>query len=111
MQTTEYLKIVVTVPESHAGSVREALGKAGGGQIGNYSYCSFSSKGVGRFLPNEQAKPFLGQKGALEEIIEERIEVTCAVSILEQVLSALRKAHPYEEPAIDLYPLYSRTKT
>lgn len=107
MQKPNFLKVVVTVPESHADQVREALGKAGAGQIGSYSSCSFSSKGIGRFRPNDQANPFIGQKGVLEEVVEERIEVTCAASLLKQVLRALRKAHPYEEPAIDLYPLYS----
>lgn len=107
MQKPNFLKVVVTVPESHADQVREALGKAGAGQIGSYSSCSFSSKGIGRFRPNDQANPFIGQKGVLEEVVEERIEVTCAASLLKQVLQALRKAHPYEEPAIDLYPLYS----
>ena len=99
------VKIVVTVPESHADIVREAMGKAGAGKVGNYSFCSFSVKGTGRFLPNEKAKPHIGQAGRLEEVTEERIEVTCDQDILENVIKAIKSVHPYEEIALDIYPL------
>ncbi len=59
------VKIVVFVPKSHTKEVLEAVGKSGGGVIGNYSYCSFSTEGVGRFKPNEKATPFIGKFGKL----------------------------------------------
>ncbi len=105
-QHSEYVTIVITVPESHADIFREAMGKAGAGKVGNYSYCSFSVKGIGRFLPNTSAHPEMGKAGALEEVIEERIETVCHKEFLEQVLEAIKKAHPYEETVIDIYPVY-----
>ncbi len=102
---TKYVKIAVTVPESHADIVREAMGKSGAGKIGNYSFCSFSVKGIGRFLPNEKAKPHIGRVGKLEEVAEERIEVTCNREKIEEVVKAIKKVHPYEEVALDIYPL------
>ena len=99
------VKIVVFVPETHTNIVREAMGQAGAGKIGNYSYCSFSSRGVGRFKPNDGANPFIGEVGKLEEVIEERIEVICSRAELSKVINAMKKAHPYEEIAFDVYAL------
>lgn len=82
------------------------MGSAGAGKVGNYSYCSFSVKGIGRFIPNEKAHPYLGEKGVLEEVIEERIETICSKDILEHVLKEIKKVHPYEETVIDIYPIY-----
>lgn len=98
-------KLVVTVPETHADLVREALGKAGAGKAGNYDFCSFTSRGVGRFRPNDEANPTIGEAGKFEEVTEERIEVSCDEGNLKHVVSELRKVHPYEEPVIDIYPL------
>lgn len=99
------LKIVVTVPETDADKLREAIGNADGGRIGNYTHCSFSVKGVGRFKPEDGANPTIGEVGRLEEVVEERIEVTCEENKLNDVIAAIRKVHPYEEPAIDVYPI------
>ncbi len=98
-------KVIVTVPGGEADDLRQAIGDAGGGKIGNYKYCSFSVKGTGRFLPTEGANPTIGQVGHPEEIIEERIEITCSGDNLEEVVAAIRKAHSYEEPSIDVYEL------
>jgi|SRR3989338_9378883 len=98
-------KIVVYVPKMHAKVVREAIGKAGGGKIGNYSFCSFSSEGIGRFLPQKGAKPTIGKIGRLEEVKEAKIEVTCANELVAKVVKAIRGAHPYEEPVIDIWPI------
>lgn len=100
-------KVVVTVPEKDADQLRKVIGEAGGGRARNYSFCSFSVKGVGRFLPEKGAKPAVGEVGKLEEVVEERIEVTCERSISADVVAAIREAHPYEEPVIDVYPLLS----
>ena len=102
------MKIVVFAPLSHADVIRKALAEAGAGHIGNYDSCSFSSRGIGRFRGGEDTKPFIGEPGKLEEVEEERIETICPAQKLEEVLAAVKKAHPYEEPAIDVYPLLNR---
>jgi len=98
-------KIVVFVPVSHANAVREAIGRAGGGRLGNYSCCSFSVRGVGRFRPEPGAQPAIGQVGRLEEVQEERIEITCDSVLVRDVVAAIISAHPYEEPALDVWAL------
>lgn len=101
----EKVKIVVGVPETHGDVVRKVLANAGAGKIGNYSHCSFTVKGIGRFLPLETAKPAIGELGKLEEVVEERIETVCLKKELEKVIAAVRQVHPYEEPVIDVYQL------
>lgn len=101
------VKIVVFVPKTHTDIVRQAMGDAGAGRIGNYSHCSFSIDGVGRYKPTEGAKPFIGEVGKFEEVQEERIECVCEKNKAKGVIAAMRKAHPYEEVAFDIYPLLS----
>ncbi len=98
-------KIVIYVPESSGDAVRSAMGEAGAGRIGNYDHCSFSVKGTGRFRPLDGASPAIGSIGRLESVEEERIETVCGEDRLKGVLKAIRAAHPYEEPAIDVYPI------
>lgn len=98
-------KLVVTVPLTHADVVREAMGKAGAGRVGKYEFCSFSVRGTGRFRPLEGASPAIGFVGSLEEVEEERIEVTCDREVLDDVIAAIKSVHPYEEIAIDVYAL------
>jgi hypothetical protein len=98
-------KIVVFVPVSHADAMREAIGRAGGGKLGRYSYCSFSVRGIGRFRPEEGAQPAIGQVGKLEEVEEERIEITCDTLLVRDVVAAIVSAHPYEEPVLDVWAL------
>jgi hypothetical protein len=105
MEQSKIVKIVVFVPESHTDAVREAMGKAGAGKIGNYTFCSFSSKGTGRFKPGEGAHPSIGEVGKLEAVPEERIETVCERSKLADVIKAIEGSHPYEEVALDIYPL------
>ena len=101
----ETVKLVVFVPETHADIVREAMGKAGAGLIGDYKHCSFSVKGIGRFTPFETAHPAIGKAGKKEEVVEERIETVCYKKNLDKIIDAIKKAHPYEEVAFDVYPL------
>ena len=101
----EIVKIIVFVPLTHADIVRRALGEAGAGKIGNYSFCSFSTRGIGRFLPGEEAHPAIGMVGEFEEVEEERIEVNCPKAMLAEVIAAMKAVHPYEEVAYDIYPL------
>lgn len=103
--TTKNVKIVVFVPETHTDVVREAMGKAGAGKIGNYSHCTFSSKGTGRFRPEQGADPHIGKIGTFEEVAEERIETICARENLVAVIVAIKEVHPYDEVALDVYPL------
>jgi hypothetical protein len=84
-------KLVVYVPEDHAEELREAMGKAGAGKIGNYSHCTFTLKGVGRFKPEEGANPTQGEVGKLEEVVEDRIETVCTGEVLAEVLRAIRE--------------------
>lgn len=101
----DLVKFVIFVPETHAALVREALGKAGAGKVGNYKYCSFSVKGIGRFMPLTGANPAIGTINKLEEVIEDRIETICRKDELENILKAVKEVHPYEEIAYDIYPL------
>ena len=98
-------KIVVYVPESYADKMREAIGNAGAGRIGNYSNCTFTIKGTGRFKPEEGSNPTIGKVGELTAVPEDRIETVCKEDVLKQVLKAIKEAHPYEEPATDIYPI------
>ncbi|MEZ5537783.1 MAG: NGG1p interacting factor NIF3 [Thiolinea sp.] len=102
---SQYVKIAVFVPAENADDVREALGRAGAGKKAgsNYSYCTFSTKGTGRFLPEQGANPHLGKVGSLEAVAEERIETICARAILPEVLAAMKAVHPYEEVAYDVW--------
>lgn len=106
LELSEYVTIVITVPETHADAVRKAMGQAGAGKVGDYSFCSFSVKGIGRFMPNKGANPYLGKEDVLEEVVEERIETVCHRLVLQKVLDEIKKAHPYEETVIDIYPVY-----
>ena len=101
----ELVKIVVFVPEENADEVREALGEAGAGQIGEYSFCSYSLKGVGRFKPSTCANPHIGTSGKLESVDEERIEVACEKEQAAKIIETIKKVHPYEEVVIDIYPM------
>jgi dinuclear metal center YbgI/SA1388 family protein len=98
-------KLVVYVPKENSEELREALGKAGAGHIGNYSHCSFSTEGKGRFLPGNNSDPHIGQVGKVEEVAEEKIETIYPRSIERKVLKAMFTHHPYEEVAYDIYSL------
>lgn len=99
------VRITTTIPPKDADALREALGKAGAGVIGEYSFCSFSVLGKGRFKASENADPHIGKLGEFEIVDEEQIEVTCKRDQAKQVIAALRAAHPYEEPIVEISPL------
>ena len=94
---------VVSVPVEHADAVRASLHDAGAGKLGNYSHCSFSYRGVGRFKPETGAQPTIGAIGNLMAVEEERIEVLCERAKVAAVIEAMKKAHPYEEPAFHFF--------
>ena len=98
-------KLCVNVPLVSADAVREAIGRAGGGKLGNYSFCSFSIRGTGRFKPEAGANPSVGEVGKMESVEEERIEVVMDAVVLEDVIAAMKEVHPYEEVAYEVYAL------
>jgi hypothetical protein len=100
-------KLVVFVPREALNEVREALFAAGAGRIGNYEHCSWYGEGTGTFLGGEGTSPNVGQPGREERVAELRLETVFPSERQEEVLAALRRAHPYEEPAFDVYELVS----
>ena len=98
-------KWVVFVPVTDADAVRDALFDAGAGTIGDYSRCSWAVEGTGQFLPSAGASPTIGVVGALEHVAETRVEVIAPARRRAAILSAMRSAHPYEEPAFDVLTL------
>ncbi|MCI8546904.1 MAG: hypothetical protein HFJ44_06710 [Clostridia bacterium] len=99
------VKITVTVPHEHTKAVRDAICNAGAGVIGNYTYCTVSHECTGTFKPTDKANPYIGEKNKIEFVKEEKIETICDIKIAKKVIQELRKAHPYEEPAINIIPL------
>lgn len=108
-QTGKLLKIVTFVPQAHAAAVKEAMWKAGAGHIGNYDSCSYSVRGTGTFRALDGANPFVGTQGEIHSEPEERVEVIVPSWRKGAVLSALKSAHPYEEPAFDVIALGNDT--
>jgi dinuclear metal center YbgI/SA1388 family protein len=100
-------KLVVFVPVESASEVANAIFAAGAGWIGNYSNCGFQTPGTGSFLPLEGSNPAIGKKGAVEKVTEMRFETIVPAEKLDDVLAAMKKTHPYEEPAFDVFRLYS----
>lgn len=98
-------KWVIYVPAEHAEVVRAAVFAAGAGEIGDYSRCSWSVTGIGQFLPRDGATPTIGNVGSVERVAEDRVEVVAPARARGEVHAALRSAHPYEEPAFDIFAL------
>jgi dinuclear metal center YbgI/SA1388 family protein len=98
-------KLVTFSPKNNATAIREALSAAGAGAIGNYEQCSFTTEGVGTFMPNEMAKPYIGKVNELHHEDEIKIEMVFPFYLEAQVLGALRNSHPYEEIAFEIYAL------
>lgn len=98
-------KLIVHVPVTSSDKVREALGNVGAGKIGNYDFCSFTYRGVGRFRGNKNSNPAIGESGKIEEVEEDVLEVIVGENILLKVIEELKKVHPYEEPAYEVIKL------
>lgn len=88
------------VPKSHLEKTKTAIFKAGAGNINNYSCCCWQTKGQGQFFPLKNSNPFLGTKGKISRVVEYKVETVCEKRHLTKVIAALKKAHPYEEPAL-----------
>jgi dinuclear metal center YbgI/SA1388 family protein len=100
-------KLVVFAPRNALAKVSNAIFQAGAGWIGNYSHCGFTSQGLGSFLPLEGSNPAIGKKGKLEKTEEVRFETIVPKDKLADCINAMKKAHPYEEPAFDCFKLYN----
>jgi dinuclear metal center YbgI/SA1388 family protein len=100
-------KWIIYVPRENAEAVRAAVFDAGAGHFGDYSHCSWSVTGIGQFLPHKGATPAVGSVGNVERVDEDRFEVVAPARLRADVLSAMRTAHPYEEPAFDIFALVS----
>lgn len=98
-------KLVVFVPEEALDAVRDALFAAGAGRIGDYTRCSWYTPGTGTFLGGESSAPTVGVQGREERVPELRLETVFPAELHDEVVAALRSAHPYEEPAFDVYEL------
>jgi hypothetical protein len=98
-------KLIVFVPAESLDVLRDALFEAGAGRIGAYERCSWYTEGTGTFLGGEGADPAVGEAGREERVPELRLETVFPAEAHEQVIAALRRAHPYEEPAFDVYEL------
>ncbi|MDI6829137.1 MAG: Nif3-like dinuclear metal center hexameric protein, partial [Armatimonadota bacterium] len=101
-------KLAVFVPNEAVDNVLNAVCEAGAGWIGNYSHCTFRSPGTGTFKPLEGATPYVGRVGELEQTAEFKLETIVPEHLLHDVLHAMLAAHPYEEVAYDVYPLWNK---
>lgn len=101
-------KLCVYIPETHLEPVKQALFEAGAGRIGDYDCCCWQAPGSGQFRPLPGSRPFIGGLGQVERVAEYRVEMVCADERVDAALAALRAAHPYEEPAFDLWRLDER---
>jgi hypothetical protein len=98
-------KLVVFVPRASLDAVRDAVFAAGAGRIGGYERCSWYTEGKGTFLGGEGTNPAVGSAGREQRVTEYRLETVFPEEAQDAVVAALRAAHPYEEPAFDIYPL------
>ncbi len=99
------VKVMVTIPAENTEEVRNAICNEGAGIIGNYTYCTMSTKCIGTFKPLDEANPYIGEKNKIEFVEEDKLEVICDINIVKSIIKRIREVHPYEEPAIDIIPL------
>lgn len=98
-------QVVVFAPQDCEEAVKRAMSEAGAGRLGDYSAAAFTAKGIGEFTPESGANPHIGKVGAHETVSEARIEMICPMEKARSVVSAIKNAHSYEEPSIQVYPL------
>ena len=99
------VKLVWFVPADALDATRDAVFEAGGGRIGDYTCCSWYAAGTGTFLGGEHTDPAVGESGREERVPEVRVETVVPEGRIRDAVVALKLAHPYEEPAYDVYPL------
>ena len=96
-------KICFFVPEDHLEKTKSAIFAVGGGRIGDYDSCAWQVKGEGQFRPLAGSQPYLGSVDQIERVTEYRVELVCDDGLIEGVIRAFKQAHPYEEPAYEVY--------
>lgn len=101
-------KIVFFVPDEHKEPVKDALFAAGAGRFREYDHCSWETAGTGQFRPSDHADPFIGSRGVTERVAEFRVEMICTDKLVRAAVDALVEAHPYEEPAYEVFPVFTR---
>jgi len=103
---SEYVKLEVYVPVTHAQAVKAAMAATGAGRLGAYDSCMWSTPGTGQFRPLAGSSPFLGHEGQVEEVEEVKIECIVEKPLIKQVITALKASHPYEVPALQYWPVF-----
>jgi len=98
-------KICYFVPETHLEVTKQALFEAGAGKIGDYDCCAWQILGQGQFRPLEGSQPFIGRQGEIKTEAEYKVELVCDENLVRTALTALKLAHPYEEPAYEVFHL------
>ncbi len=98
-------KFCFYVPETHVDTVKSAVFSAGGGRVGQYDHCAWQVLGQGQYRPLEGSQPFIGQSGQVEQVVEWKVEMMVADELIHDVVKAMRKHHPYETPAFDVWRL------
>ncbi|MDD5697047.1 MAG: hypothetical protein PHH77_00370 [Victivallaceae bacterium] len=101
----ELVKLEVYVPLTHAEAVKTALFSAGAGRLGNYDCCCWQSSGTGQFRPLAGSHAFIGELDRVEEVPEIKLELLCPAAAMAAVIAALKRAHPYETPAFQYWPV------
>lgn len=99
------VKLEVSVPQNNVEDVRNSIFIEDAGIIGNYSHCSISTQCISTFMPNNNAKPYIGEINKLEYVFEEKLEILCDINKVKQVIKKIKEVHPYEEPVINIIPL------
>jgi hypothetical protein len=98
----QLVKIEFYVPESHLETVKSAMFEAGAGKVGLYNNCAWQTAGEGQFRPLSGSRPFLGEQGTLETVVEYKVEMVCPRLLAQQVVAAMKEAHPYDEVAFSV---------
>lgn len=98
-------KLSFFVPEENLEQVKKAVFATGAGRIGNYDSCCWQVLGLGQFRPLEGSDPHIGMQGKVETVSEWKVELVCSDDLIHQTVAAMKKAHPYEEPAYDVWKL------
>jgi hypothetical protein len=107
MEFSDKVKVWLSCPKTHVDVVRLTIGDAGIGTIGNYTHCTFVTEGKGYFRASVEATPYIGEVGVMNEVEEMVIEFSCTKDQLPLLKEILKEHHPYEEVAIDIFPLLS----
>ncbi|PVY79311.1 hypothetical protein C8D92_101524 [Tamilnaduibacter salinus] len=98
-------KLCYFVPESHLESSKQAIFESGAGRIGDYDCCAWQCPGEGQFRPLDGSDPYLGQQGEIEKVREYKVELVCRDELIHDAIAALKRGHPYEEPAYEVFQL------